>query len=389
MRVPGPAVLFAVAALLALSGGTSNPRAASGESCSWRAAVVQDPHPRLFDGFDSVTATSSGRAWAVGDYYSGHEGGPNGAFIEAWTGRRWQLVGRPLPNASLWSVSASGSDDAWAAGDNLVEHWDGTSWRKVATPRVHGGSIFHGVAAQGSRAAWLVGERWRGDRKIGKTLAERWNGTRWDVVPTPNPSASGRSYDAILQAVTVRSGSDAWAVGYRLTGRRGLTSRTLIEHWDGRRWRIVPSPSARASNGVLYDILFAVSADRADDAWAVGSYESHAGGYGGGGEHALVLHWNGRHWSRSALPPIGERTFLDGVGSRAGSTWAVGDRGLPPRHHRVLIERWNRTHWSVAPSPSGFDLAAVSLPAHGRGWTVGAVGRRPLAAQLVCVPGQQ
>ena len=387
MRVRLLVVLVALVAWLAPGGGgRSSSDAASGQSCGWRAAVVDDPHARLFDRFDSVTATASGKAWAVGDYYSGHEGGANGAFIEEWTGRRWQLVGRPLPNASLWSVSASGPGDVWAVGDHLVEHWNGHSWRRVVTARVRG-SILRATATHGPREAWLVGEQWRGEHKSGKTLVERWNGNRWSVVQTPNPSAAGRRYDAILQAVSVRSASDAWAVGYWLSGPQMLVSRTLIEHWDGRRWRIVPSPSVRASDGVLYNVLFAVTADRSDDAWAVGSYESHAGGYGGGGEHALVLHWNGRHWSRAALPPIGERTFLHGVAARAGSAWAVGDRGIAPHQHRTLTERWDGTRWMTAESPSGFDLAGISLPAHGRPWTVGAVGRRPLAAQLVCVHG--
>jgi hypothetical protein len=200
-------------------------------------------------------------------------------------------------------------------------------------------------------------------------------------VSTPNPPATGRPSDAILQAMSVRSASDAWAVGYRVVGRH--VARTLIEHWDGSRWRIVPSPSVRAPNGVLYDFLWAVTADRGDDAWAVGSYESHAGGFGGGGDHALVLHWNGRRWARAVLPAIRERTFLHGVTARAGTAWAVGDRG----YRRTLIERWSGTRWTVTRSPKGFALSAVSAPIHGAAWAVGSVSRRPLAARLVCQPG--
>ena len=81
----------------------------------------------------------------------------------------------------------------------------------------------------------------------------RWDGTSWSVVPSPNPGTSNS-----LGGVAAISSTDAWAVGYWLTGPHMLISRTLIEHWDGRRWRIVPSPSVRASNGVLYDLLFAV-----------------------------------------------------------------------------------------------------------------------------------
>lgn len=380
-------VLLAVVALLVVGGGsTSSSRAAPGESCRWNSALVEDPHAHLFDRFNSVTAIASGRAWAVGDYYTGHEGGPNGAFIEEWTGRRWHLVGRPSPNADLWSVAASGTNNVWAVGDHLVEHWDGRGWREVTSARFRGSRVLHATATHGPRDAWVVGERRPGNGKIGKTLAEHWNGKRWSVVATPNPPAQGRRHDAILQAVTIRSASDAWAVGYYLTRARMRVSRTLIAHWNGRHWRIVPSPGVRAANGVLNNILFGVSADGKKDAWAVGSWGSQTGGYGGGGDHALVLHWDGQRWSRAALPVNRGRSLLSGVAADSGRAWAVGDRGEQPRQ-RPLIERWDGTRWTIARSPSGFDVAAVSAPPHGRAWAVGAVGRQPLAAQLVCGRG--
>jgi hypothetical protein len=387
VRIRSLLVALAAATLLALGGeGTGPSGAASAESCKWRAAAVADPHAHLYDRFNSVTATASGSAWAVGDYYTGHEGGPNGEVIEEWTGQRWRLVGRPLPNATGWSVSASGRKDAWALGDQLLEHWNGHDWRVVGSARFRGGRVLHAVAAHTPGDAWVVGERWRGNGKIGKTLAEHWNGKRWSVVATPNPSARGRRYDAILQAVTVRSAFDAWAVGYTLTGAHLLRSRTLIAHWNGQQWRIVPSPNVRAPNGVLNNILFAVSADGPNEAWAVGSWGSQAGGYGGAGDHALVIHWDGRRWSRSALPVIAERSLLGGVAAYRGGAWAVGDQGEQP-HQRPLIERWDGTRWTVVRSPRGFDLAAVSVPRHGTAWAVGAVGRQPLAARLVCLHG--
>jgi hypothetical protein len=384
VRICPPFVPLAAVAVLALGiTGTSSSRASLGGLCGWRAAPVEDPHARLFDRFNSVAATASGSAWAVGDYYTGREGGPNGALIEEWTGQRWRLVGRPVPDATGWSVAASGKNDAWALGDHRLEHWNGQHWREVATARFRGGRVLHAVATGGRRDAWVVGERWRGNGRIGQTLAEHWNGKRWSVARTPNPSAQGGRYNAILQAVNMRSASDVWAAGYLLTGRHLSVSRTLIMHWNGRHWQIVPSPSVRASNGVLNNILFAVSADDRNDAWSVGSWGNHAGGYGGGGDHALVLHWNGQRWARATLPMIRERSLLSGVASDSGRAWAVGDRGEQPRQ-RPLIERWDGTRWTIARSPKGFDFAAVSAPPHGSVWAVGAVGRRPLAAQLVC-----
>ena len=62
------------------------------------------------------------------------------------------------------------------------------------------------------------------------------------------------------------SASSAWAVG----GYRHSTppNRTFIEHWNGQRWAVQPSPSV----GVSANSLFGVAATSAANAWAVGSY---------------------------------------------------------------------------------------------------------------------
>jgi hypothetical protein len=356
---------------------TSNPR----QACAWRTIPSSDPHPSLYDRFDSIAAVSPRDAWAVGDYFTGREGGPQGAFIERWNGRRWRLAAAPIPRgAILRSLSASGARDVWAVGQaddggQLIEHWDGARWRVVPVPR-HGG-LLNGVVGLTSHNAWAVGAHFGVG---GKTLIEHWNGTRWLVVPSPSPPAApGRRPYAILSAVTAISPNDVWAAGYS-GGVRSPVTRTLIEHWDGRRWTIVPSPNVRSPHGVINDLLFSISGSRRDDVWAVGSWGSVPGGYGGKGDHALALHWAGRSWSRIATPAVAQRSLLTGVVTRGGRAWAVGDRGLQP-HQQTLIERWDGARWSVVPSPAGFSLAAVTTSSGGAVWTVGANGRRPLAAR--------
>ena len=87
-------------------------------ACVWRAAPSPDPRPGFVNSLASVAAVSLRRAWAVGDYYTGQEVGPQGAFIERWDGRSWRVVPAPgLRDATLGSVSASGADDVWAVGD--------------------------------------------------------------------------------------------------------------------------------------------------------------------------------------------------------------------------------------------------------------------------------
>ena len=387
---PGAAVAVAigvvVAALLGAgaSSTTRSGRSSSPDSalpCVWRTAATEDPHRHLYDRFNSVAVVSSRDAWAVGDYYTGRKGGPNGAFIERWNGRRWRLVGAPnLRGATLWSVSASAPHDVWAVGQadlgrQLVEHWDGKRWRAVV-PAPHTGGILNAVAARSRDDAWAVGARSLGAG--GKTLIEHWNGGSWSVVPSPNPTVphARRPY-AVLRAVAALSPTNTWAVGYS-GGVRSAVTKTLIEHWDGRRWMVVPSPNVASAGGVTNDLLFSVSGSRPNDVWAVGSWGTEPGGYGGKGDHALVLHWNGRRWSRVASPAIGRRSLLSGIAARAGRAWAVGDRGLQPRQ-RTLIERFDGTRWSIVPSPPGFSLNAVSALSGGPAWAVGANGRRPLA----------
>src|SRR5207253_1359432 len=85
-----------------------------------------------------------------------------------------------------------------------------------------------------------------------RTLVEHWNGSQWSVVPSPNGAGNNA-----LNGVAAVSANDVWAVG-------SISNQTLIEHWDGTQWNIVPNPG----NGILY----AASALSANDVWAVGIY---------------------------------------------------------------------------------------------------------------------
>lgn len=73
-----------------------------------------------------------------------------------------------------------------------------------------------------------------------------------------------------------------WAVGYA----PGLAGSTLILHWNGTIWEQVPSPNPTLGHG---EYLVGVAAISARNAWAVG--------YAGGGQQALMVHWNGVSWT--------------------------------------------------------------------------------------------
>src|SRR5207248_8739770 len=68
----------------------------------------------------------------------------------------------------------------------------------------------------------------------------------FNQVPSPN-ATDGFNY---LYNVGVVSSTDAWAVGF--SRPEGSSSEaTLIEHWNGSSWTIVPSPNP----GILYNRL--------------------------------------------------------------------------------------------------------------------------------------
>jgi hypothetical protein len=86
----------------------------------------------------------------------------------------------------------------------------------------HDFEVLYGVSAGSTNDVWAVGVR-GGDVL---SLIEHWDGSQWSVVPSP----TGR-----LSAVTALSKVDAWAVGFTTD----TESQTLTEHWNGVSWSIV------------------------------------------------------------------------------------------------------------------------------------------------------
>jgi hypothetical protein len=74
----------------------------------------------------------------------------------------------------------------------------------------------------------------------------RWNGTSWSIQPTPNPSSPG---GGTLNWVACPSQRDCTAVG-AAADRTGNPSATLAERWNGTRWSIQPTPNPAGVQGV-------------------------------------------------------------------------------------------------------------------------------------------
>src|SRR6185437_10212589 len=57
-----------------------------------------------------------------------------------------------------------------------------------------------------------------------------------------------------LQSVAVLSACDAWAVGSDSDDSRSTTEKSLIEHWDGTSWTVVPSPDPGSAKNELASV---------------------------------------------------------------------------------------------------------------------------------------
>jgi hypothetical protein len=235
----------------------------------------------------------------------------------------------------------------------------GSPWVVVATPNNGSDANYLvAVSALTRQDGWAVGS-YRDDSSQFRTLAEHWDGNAWSLVPTPNRNWGYNE----LNDVAVTSAADAWAVGYDNAGNFG-TERTLIEHWDGAAWSIVPSPNI----GTNASILYGVAAVRSNDAWAVG-FGNNSGGASG---KVLIAHWNGTAWKRVRSPST-HRAGSELVAVEVVSpndVWAVGNAG-----NSTLVEHWNGMRWRIVPSPNGSGpsaLAAVTAISANDIWAVGA-----------------
>src|SRR6266496_1995642 len=155
-------------------------------------------------------------------------------------GGGWNVVPSPStgsPNNYLFGVAAIASNDVWAVGaygvlgisaQQLIEHWDGSSWRRVVSPSLAGPNELLAVSAVAANDVWAVG----GYNSGGQALIQHWDGSTWSVLTHPNPGTFNRFF-----GVAAVSSNDVWAVGVTSSG--GL-SETLVEHWNGTSWTIIP-----------------------------------------------------------------------------------------------------------------------------------------------------
>jgi len=332
---------------------------------------------------NSVSCASPSACTAVG----------SGAFAERWDGTSWSI--QPVPgihdNAALTGVSCPAASACTAAGYDLwvtlAEAWDGTAWSITPTPSplsLLGGHRFTSVSCTSPSACMAVGSTPKGSVTGTGTLAGRWDGTRWTIVPTPT-----RGDDAELLGVSCTSPNACMAVG------RSFPEGVLSERWDGTRWSLVTTPNpvhlgdllgvsctsasacvavgganndrltlAEVWNGTSWkiqptpstvradvDVLTGVSCTSPSACTAVGQFARF-----GGRPVSLAERWDGTSWSIQSTPNppgSGNSVLLNGVSCSSGTACtAVGNFYNASGQFATLAEAWDGTSWSIQPTPA-------------------------------------
>ena len=298
-----------------------------------------------------VSCTSQSACTAVGDYVLKNSTSYT-MLAERWNGTKWSIQKTLRPtgakNNTLGGVSCSSQSACTAVGGYakghtalpLAERWNGTKWSIQSTPNPTGGGGLNGVSCTSQSACTAVGSYGPGPRN--HTLAERWNGTKWSIQKTPNPT--GAVHNIFLDRVACASKSTCTAVG---SYGKGTTYTMLAERWNGTKWSIQKTPRP---TGARDSFLYGVACTSESSCTAVGlSDDSNFTTV------TLAEHWNGTKWSIQSTPNPTGGGGLNGVSCTSQSACtAVGSYGPGPRIH-TLAERWNGTKWSIqkTPNPTG------------------------------------
>ena len=210
----------------------------------------------------------------------------------------------------------------------LAERWDGSTWSVLSTPNQGNESVLAGVSCTSSSACTAVGSA-----PGGVTLAEGWDGSSWSIETTPNAGGG-----AGLSGVSCPASGFCMAVGT-------ASGLPMSEIWNGSSWSIesVPAPGGTGASS-----LRKVSC--VSETWCV------AVGTGGG---TLAEYWDGSTWTIQSTPnpENGNDAYLNDVSCGSDSSCvAVG----PGFFGNMGRSTWTLEDTAEPAGGTGGGLAAVS-----------------------------
>jgi hypothetical protein len=230
---------------VAVGGPGAGPLAEHWNGKHWTVQPTPKPAGAQMAAFNAIWCAAASSCMAVGGYLDAT--GRQFVLAERWNGHTWQVVPAPTPssppNSFFTGVACPAPTDCIGVGASIdasgnptgtfAERWNGHTWTLQRTPtqRTPGGFL-GSVWCQSVTACLATGSTNAG------TLAERLSGTTWTVQPTPNPPGTQGGF---LSSVSCTSLSACTGAGAAF-GPGGFPPQTLAERWNGMRWRIQPTP---------------------------------------------------------------------------------------------------------------------------------------------------
>ncbi|RAY14797.1 hypothetical protein DPM19_13780 [Actinomadura craniellae] len=298
----------------------------------------------------------------------------------------------PVTRRDVWALTGTRPQQDYRSRP-LSLRWNGSAWRRVATPTGLTGVLTAGDALSPTDV-WAIG-----GEEGGPSYALRWDGAQWNV--------AGRWEVGDVTGITVLGPSDVWVFG-----AHGRDWGAGTWHYDGATWTKMETPFA----------IIKASDVSPTDIWGIAR--------GASGDTRTVVHYDGTSWQEvptgDVLPPdipysdatgTSQSVFLSGIVARsAQDVWVTGTVSRTENEvstQQPVLIRWNGTRWRRVDVPGagaidkitpdgrrGFWFAARPGPEEpqvirhrsgGGVWTTAAVttpaGTVPALYDLALVPG--
>jgi hypothetical protein len=257
------------------------------------------------------------------------------------TASGWAAQRTPSPACGwLASVVVLPHHKAWAVGYkmtktaailSLTEFYNGSRWQIEPSPNPGTSNYLRSVAVTKSGSVWAVGSN-----TTGPIILKR-SGSRWVQVHVP--------IQTDLQSITVTPAGQVWAVGIKADPVTfGID--TAILHLTASGWTEVPSPSPGGPNG---SYLTTVTSGPHGALWAVGWYFDPVNFE----PHTLTLRYSADRWAQVGSPSPGNSAdwLYSAAVSSSGQVWAVGGYAGPNCEHN-LVEHFAGGSWHVVSVPN-------------------------------------
>jgi hypothetical protein len=336
--------------------------AASAASGSWAIVTTPDVGSAQGNAMDSVSCAKATSTFcmAVGGYYTGTNPSIKHTEVQQWNGTAWKIV--KSPNASgpdvvsnfLAGVSCPTTKFCMAAGNytqtnglpdqTLIEKWNGTAWSIISSPDVSGiSNDLTSVSCVSASFCVAAGYTFNSSF-VEQTLVEKWNGSSWSIVSSPDTSPSE---DNFLWGVSCPATSFCMADGYY--DDPSGNQLTLVEKWSGGAWTISTSPNPSPAASPALDSLWSVSCVSSKFCMAAGDYWNTAEV-----QQTLVEKWTGTKWQIVKSPdtsPAQENGLYSGVSCAStafcmDATFAGSTSGF----NQTLTLEWAGSSWKIVPS---------------------------------------